>query len=472
MEPNDALHGTPETRIKRRDIFKSAGVTAGSVLFPGIAAACSSSSSDSGGGLSGTHITVATVSNPQIDYIQKLVKHFEDDTGIKVKFTSLNEIDLRKKIKQDVSLDAGKFDVVMVGQYEVPIYAKNNWITSLESYFSKMSKKNKKDYDLGDVLPVWRTALSHNGKQYALPIYGESSFLLYRKDLLKRAGLKMPDQPTWGDITKFAKRLNSGKVNGIVLRGEPGWGSNMGLFTTMINTFGGRWYDEDWKPQLTSSEVKAATDKYSMLINKYGQSGASSDSFPECENLFTSGKGALWYDATSAASYVANPKKSKVADKVGFAPAPKGVTDHGKAWLWTWSLAIEAASKEKEAAFEFIKWATSKEVVDLIGKKYGWANTLGGTRASTYKSTKYGKQPWADLELDAIKAADFKHPTKQSVPYEGIQYLNIPEWSSLGDNVGRYLAQTISGKSSVSKFQDDAQKEALKVSKQGKYFKG
>ena len=459
-------------KFTRGQLLKLGGMVAvGSTAAPLLSACGGNNSSGGKKDLKGSKVTVATVSNSQMEDMQKLSGDFTKQTGIKVKFLTLPENNLRQKITQDVAMNGGAFDLVMISNYETPFYAQNKWILSLEPFFSKMKSKEKNTYDLGDILKVWKTSLSYKNARYSLPFYGESSMLFYRKDLFKKAGLTMPDNPTWDQVTGFAKKLNSGNVHGIILRGQPGWGANMAPFDTFINTYGGRWYDMNWKPQLDSPEVKKAAESYSTLASKYGQPGITSDNFPECESAFSSGNGAMWYDATSASGYLADPKSSKVSDSVGFTHAPTAVTPKGSHWLYSWALGIESASKNPDAAFEFLKWATSKHYLDLVGKKLGWERVPPGTRTYSYKSTPYGKKPWANLELDSINNADPDHPTKDPVPYTGIQFVGIPEFTDLGDNVGRTLASLLAGKISVDQFAKQANQAALQTAKQGKYLK-
>ncbi len=423
--------------------------------------------------LAGSTVTVATVSNSQMTDMEGLVGDFTRKTGIKVRFLTLPENNLRQKVTQDVAMNAGDFDIVTIGSYDVPIWARYRWIVPLDQFFSRMSSQERDKYDLGDVLKPIRALLSRKGQIFAIPFYAESSMLFYRKDLFKKAGLKMPEHPTWDQVSRFAKKLNgSGNgVHGIILRGEPGWGANMAPFDTFINTYGGRWFNMNWEPQLTSPQVKKAAQVYTTLVRKYGQPGATSDNFPECETAFAGGKGAIWYDATSAAGYISDPKSSDVADKVGFAYGPTAVTPHGAHWLWSWALAIESSSRNKDAAFEFIKWATSKQYLDLVGRKLGWERVPPGTRYYTYQSTPYRNKPWAGIEIKSINKADPTHPTKDPVPYTGIQYVEIPEFQDFGDAVGRYLAALLAGSISVDRFAQESQQEVLAAIKQGGYLK-
>ena len=459
-----------DRKYTRAEVLKLGGmIAAGSSALP-LFSACGSASGSKG--MAGTTLTVATVSNSQMEDMQSLVGDFTDKTGIKVKFQFLPENDLRQKVTQDVAMRAGNFDIVTIGSYDAPFWGRYKWLEPLDSFFSRMKKSERESYDFEDLLKPIRTTLSRKGQIFALPFYAESSMMFYRKDLFQKAGIKMPERPKWDQITGFAKKLNeSNKVSGIILRGLPGWGANMAPFDTFLNTYGGRWFDMKWRPQLDTPEVKDAIQAYSTLGRKYGQNGITSDNFPECENAFASGNGAMWYDATSAAGYLSDPKTSKVADKLGFAYGPTAATQHGAHWLWSWALGVESSSRKKDAAFEFLKWATSKEYINLVGKELGWVRVPPGTRRSTYKDTKYKQNSWAEIEINSIEGATPEQPTKKPVPYTGVQYVGIPEFQQLGDEVGRMLAGVLAGQKDVEAMAQQAQQAALQVAKQGQYLK-
>src|SRR5438552_3131432 len=164
-----------------------------------------------------------------------------------------------------------------------------------------MSATDKSNYNYDDLLKPVMSSLSYQGHPYSLPFYGESSMLMYNKQIFAQHHLTMPLHPTWDQITELAKQLNdpANGVTGILLRGASGWGMNMAVLDTMINTYGGRWFDSDWKPQLSTPAVQQAVTTYATLLQKYGEPGASTSGWQECVNLMTQGKGAMFYDATS-----------------------------------------------------------------------------------------------------------------------------------------------------------------------------
>ena len=330
------------------------------------------------------------------------------------------------------------------------------------------------DYDLEDVLKPVRDGLSHDGKLYAMPFVGESSFTYYRKDLFDKAGLKMPDKPTYAEIARFARALHdpAGGVYGIALRGKPGWGENMGLITTLVNTHGGRWFDENWRPHLDSPEWKRAITFYVDLLKRNGPPGSSSNGYNECRALFANGQAAMWIDATSAAGFLADLSQSKVADKVAYAEAPSAGFQNGKKWLWSWALAIPVSSKHQDEARRFVRWATSKEYIKLVADERGWGLVPPGTRKSTYERPEYLRAaPFAPLVLEAILAADPNHPTTMPVPYQGIQFVGIPEYPVIGTQVGQQMSSALVGSTTVEEALAAAQSATARTVRRAGYPK-
>jgi sorbitol/mannitol transport system substrate-binding protein len=397
-------------------------------------------------------LTIATVNNGDMIRMQKLTDDFtKANPDIQLQWVTLEENVLREKVTTDISTKGGQYDIITIGTYEVPIWVKQNWLVSLDNLGA--------DYDVNDLLPPIRNGLSVDGKLYAAPFYGESSMVMYRKDLMDKAGLKMPDAPTWDFIRQAADKMTdrANGINGICLRGKAGWGENMAFLTAMSNSFGARWFDEKWNAQFDQPEWKNTLQFYVDMMKADGPDGASNNGFNENLALFQQGKCGMWIDATVAASFVTDPKASTVADKVGFALAPdNGLGKRGN-WLWSWALAIPASSTKVDAAERFIAWATGKHYLDLVANQDGWANVPPGTRTSLYANPDYQKAaPFAKMTLDSINAADPTHPTVKPVPYVGVQFVAIPEFEGLGTDIGQIFSAALAGQSSV----DDALKQA------------
>ncbi|MGW1400349.1 ABC transporter substrate-binding protein [Streptomyces sp. NPDC002405] len=439
-----------QSRRSPRTLFAVAA--AGALIAP--LAACSGAGGSGSAGESS--VNVLMVNNPQMVELQKLTAaHFTKDTGIKVNFTVLPENDVRDKISQDFANQAGQYDVATLSNYEIPIYAKNGWLHPLDAYVEKDTA-----FDQADILPPMTRALTaEDGKLYGEPFYGESSFLMYRKDVLERAGLTMPDKPTWKQVADLAAKIDGSGMKGICLRGLPGWGEVMAPLTTVVNTFGGTWFDKDWTARLDSKEFKEATQFYVDLVRKHGEAGAAQSGYAECLNNMTQGKTAMWYDATAGAGSL-EADGSPVQGKIGYAPAPVEKTE-GSGWLYTWAWGIQKASKNSENAWKFISWASSKDYEKLAGEKAGWSNVPAGKRASTYDIPQYRKEAaaFADVTRDAIANAKPEDPGVQPRPAPGIQFVGIPEFTDLGTKVSQEISSAIAGRQSV----DSALKKAQKL---------
>jgi sorbitol/mannitol transport system substrate-binding protein len=414
------------------------------------------------GGSGGSHsINVLMVNNPQMVDLQKLTAaNFTKSTGIKVNFTVLPEDDVRDKITQDFSSQAGQYDVATISNYETPIYAKNGWLAPLTA-----EAKADTSFDQGDILPAMQKSLTYDGQIYAEPFYGESSFLMYRKDVFAAKGLTMPANPTWAQVADLAAKADGAQsgMKGICLRGQPGWGEMIAPLTTVVNTMGGTWFDKDWKAEVDSPAFTKATKFYVDLVRKHGEAGAAQSGFTECLNDLEQSKVAMWYDATSAAGSL-EASGSPVAGKIGYVPAPVDQTK-SSGWLYTWAWGVEKASNHQSDAWKFISWASGKGYENLVGTKLGWSRVPAGKRTSTYSNPAYVKASaaFAKPTLTALEAADPDNPGVQPRPAPGIQFVGIPEFTDLGTQVSQQISSAIAGHTSVDSALKASQSLAEKV---------
>jgi sorbitol/mannitol transport system substrate-binding protein len=408
-------------------------------------------------------INVLMVGNPQMVDIEKLTKDtFTKETGIEVNYTILPENELRDKVTQDIATQAGQYDVATIGAYEVPIWSENDWLHELDSYADA-----DEDFDKDDLLdPIVESMSGEDGKLYALPFYGESSFLMYRKDVLEKEGITMPERPTWTEVADIAAQVDGAQpgMKGICLRGLPGWGEMFAPLTTVVNTFGGTWFTEDWQPEVNSPEFSEAVNFYVDLVKEHGEPGAAQAGFTECLNAMSQGKVAMWYDATSAAGSLEDPEVSNVAGKIGYAYAPVEETESA-GWLWAWSWAMPKTTQNSDAAAEFMLWASSKEYEQLVGEELGWSRVPAGKRESTYEIPEYQEAAGAfgPMTLSSIEGANPTDPGVQPRPTVGIQFVAIPEFQDLGTKVAQDIAAAMTGSGTVDEALDKGQQLAEEV---------
>ncbi|MER5857463.1 sugar ABC transporter substrate-binding protein [Streptomyces sp900105245] len=450
------------TPSRRRPRATLATAAAGTLLAP-LISGCWAGAGGTGSG--GDSLNVLMVNNPQMTELQKLTAaHFTKETGIKVNFTVLPENDVRDKISQDFANQAGQYDVATLSNYEIPIYARNGWLHAMNGYVAADPA-----YDERDVLKPMRQSLTgDDGKLYGQPFYGESSFLMYRKDVFAAKGLTMPAHPTWRQVAALAAEADGARpgMKGICLRGLPGWGELMAPLTTVVNTFGGTWFDKDWKARLDSPAFEKATNFYVGLVREHGESGAAQAGFAECLNNMTQGKVAMWYDATSAAGLL-EADGSPVRGKLGYAPAPVQET-RSSGWLYTWAWGIQHASRNPDKAWKFVSWASGKGYEQLVGDTGGWSNVPAGKRASTYERAAYRKDAAAFQEMtrEAIESARPDNPGVQPRPAPGIQFVGIPEFTDLGTKVSQEISAAIAGRQSVGTALKKSQALAERISEE------
>jgi sorbitol/mannitol transport system substrate-binding protein len=419
-------------------------------------------------------LTIASVNNGPMVTMSELSGEFTKQTGIKVNYVMLTENDIRSKIQQDVAVGGGQFDLVTLGTNDIGTYLDSGWTVALQPMFDAMSAEDKEWYDFDDLIKANIPAYSSATKGLAaIPLYGESTMIMYRKDLFDKAGLTMPEEPTWEQIYGLAKQLHdpTNNVVGMALRGKPGYGENMYVFGTILYAYGAQWFDTNWQPQLQTNEMRAAWEFYKKLQNECGAKDVTSNGYTETLNLMASGNGAIYYDATVSAA-VFEAENSPIKGKVGYAMSPSGPGKGNTQTIGGWGLAITASCKNKDAAFKYLTWVTSKDYVQLVADRDGWISVPSGARTSTYTNPNYkAVASFADITLKSLSGASFDKPAVNPVPYTGNSLPNIPEYASIGEQVGQILADYISGGKSLDDALAESQRIAEQAMREGGYLK-
>ncbi len=404
-----------------------------------------------------TELTIAIVNNGHMINMQKVAEAYTADTGVTLNWVSLEEGVLREQVTSDTATGGGQYDIINIGMQEAPIWGAAGWIEPLE--FGA-------EYDVDDMLPAMRNGLSHEGTLYAAPFYGESSMVMYRKDLTEAAGVTIADNDSWDNVKAAAAAMHDpdNGVYGACLRGKPGWGDNMAFVTTVVNSFGGAWFDADMRPALESDEWKAAINFYVDLLGNYGPPGSEGNSFNEILALYNEDKCGMWIDATIAASFLEN-------DNVAYAQSPNAGNPVGANWLWAWAMAVPTGSPNSEAAHDFIEWATSKAYIQAVGNHpdFGWGSVPTGTRKSTYDIPEFqAVAGFAEAELAAINSAA---PEATDIkPYVGVQFVSIPEFPEVGTAFGQEMAAALSGDKTVEEALAAAQAAADAIMSEAGYY--
>jgi sorbitol/mannitol transport system substrate-binding protein len=411
-------------------------------LFAGVQLFAGGSSEGAAGGP--VEVNIALANNPLSQALAEFTQEFYEAEGVTVNVAVLPENDLRQRLTTEASTGGTTYDMFYFGPYEAITWARNGWLENLEPYFDKMTAEQKEWYDRDDLIQGMVDSVSLDGDAYALPFYGESSFIMYNQELFDNAGVTMPEQPTWDQIYDLAVAIHD-PANGIVgmtMRGAPGWGMSGAPFVTMVNAFGGRFYDMDWNATVDTPEQRAAWRMYKNILVDAGQEDILAYTYNECIALMQSGKAGIYYDATSIAPPLESAESS-IQGKVGYALPPTQVKKTNTAWLWNWSMGINPNSTQakKDALFNYMLWATSKEYIELtLREDPTGSSTPPANRSSTYLNPAYADVPYAEMTLRTLEAMDFTDPTVDPVPYVGLQYIAIPEFADAGTKMTEWLA--------------------------------
>lgn len=304
----------------------------------------------------GTQLRVVFANHPWSDAIKKELPDFEAKTGIKVNAESYFEDQLTQKLTVELTSGSTTIDAFMFRPLqEGKLFAQNGWLNDIGSYTQK-----DKDFDVTDFNKGAIGTVTMNNKLYGVPLITEREILYYRKDILQQNNLPVPK--TLDELVADAKKLNNPDkgMYGFVARGQRS--PAVTQLSSFLYSFGGD-FDKDGKATVNTPEAIKAYQTYGDLLRLSGPPGTLNMSWPQAFAVFQQGKAAFLTDADSLYSNLTNPSKSTVSDKVGFARFPAGPAGAKNYNVTSWALAMNAKSKNQDAAWEFIKWASSKEMV-------------------------------------------------------------------------------------------------------------
>ncbi|GHV47128.1 maltose ABC transporter substrate-binding protein [Spirochaetia bacterium] len=420
-------------------------------------------------------VNVALANNYVSQQLAKIAQAEYKVEGVTVNLSVLPENDLRQRLTTEASTGGTTYDIFYIGPYEAQTWAKNGWLENLDPFFDKLTAAEKTWYDRADLIKGMLDSVSLSGKPYGIPFYGEASFVMYNKELFAAKGLTMPDEPSWDQIYDLAKKIHdpASGVVGFTMRGTPGWGMSGAPFVTMVNAFGGKFFDMNWNATVDTPEQRGAWSMYKKILREAGQTDILSYTYNECIGLMQSGKCGIYYDATSLAPPLED-NTSAVKGKIGYVAAPHGKLQKNTAWLWNWTMGInpKTTAAKKEAAFKFMLWATSKDYVQLAYKYDPTGSAIPpAARSSTYKLPFYASVPYASPTLKVLENMDFTKPTLDPVPYVGLQYIAIPEFADAGDIMTRNLADYVVDNITLDEAIRRTQAVFEQVAKDGNYKK-
>ncbi len=381
--------------------------------------------------------------------IESLLPEFEKLTGIKVQYETYTEDQYRQKVLLELGAGTGGLDAFYTFAAQEGLkFWRSGWYEPLDAYL-KNPKLTDPAFDLGDISKVAVQGNLYDGKLSSLPIQQNTTMLYYRRDLLDKLKLKVPQN--FAELEETAKKLNnveeSGqKAVGIVLRGKKAAATSQ--WAPFLLSMGGSWLGKDGKPAINSPEAVQAFDLYGRLLKNYGPPGAVNYHWYEAVSLFVQGKAAMFIDVNARIFYFEDPAKSQVVGKVGYALFPMGPAAQ-RPTMEVASMAISSKSRKKEAAYLFIQWTAGKDVALKMLQK-----GVPVPRASAWKDPRFLNEQkhkdWIEASLKSLEIAS----TDYNPPVVAV--------SEVRDAVGEVIVSSILGEN-VKAAADKAAVEMWKI---------
>ena len=316
--------------------------------------------------------------HPWIDEMVKFFPEFEDLTGMKVKHEVLPEVQGRQKLTVEMTAGSGGVDVWHASMHvEKRRFWKSGWFQPLNAFLENKSL-TAPDYDWADMTGGAIAAVTQPDKTIsALPTFVDPFVLFYRKDLFEQRGWKAPK--TMAELEDQAQKLHKPpSMYGFVARGLKN--ANATPWAYVIYAMGADYLTPDRKSAINTPAWVKSMEWYSGMLRRFAPPGVVNFNWYECSSAFMQGQVGIYYDGVNFANQFEDKEKSKIAGKVGYAALPAGPAAHF-APTFTNAMAVSAQSRNKEAAYLLIQWATTKQMCARellagvgVGRVSPWSN--------------------------------------------------------------------------------------------------
>ena len=386
-------------------------------------------------------ITVQMQDHTATRVLQQLLPWFEAKSGVKVNLVIMPFSAMREKQLIELTSGNSTYDVIGLDYRDVAAYGEAGWMVDLYKFIN--SKDADPALDMADFLPTAVEGLKWKGKLNGFPFYVESTMLMYRKDLYAKLGLKVPE--TWDELYQNALKLNhetngTRDFYGVTIRGRRAVGYNDYIWNGLLKSYGGSYFDKNWKPIFNSDAGVTALEMYVKLLKDAGPLDAATQGYEEVMQTMMQGKTAQVIDATMLGAWLEDPKQSKVVGLNGWAMVPKGTVRRGNSFFLQ-GVGVPKFSKNQLAAYKFIEWATSKDLQKVQIDKGAYL-----TRSSIINSEEFRNAwPFADIMLKSLADSDLN--------YTPI----LPEWSQVADQVSIAVSSALIGEKTPKQALDEAQ---------------
>jgi len=403
----------------------------------------------------GTTITAAFGTHPSTDAFKKMVNDFTSKTGITVQWDIMEDAALHNKQLLEFTGHSGAYDVLMMDGFWISEYVPKGVVLPLDDLLAD-PEQTPAWFEYEDILPAFRNGLGkYLGKVYGIPTAGESRFLAYRKDLFEKYNQKVPT--TLDEMLQVAQFFTGKEpgLYGMAFRAQRGIYFGSGWLTLVYN-FGDGFIDQhNWTSRMSQPDVAQSLDYFVELL-KTCPPDVLNYTHEEATSAFVSGKTAMWYDATALVPWLEDPERSQIVGKIGYAPPPPGPAGDGGV-LAGWNMALSADTENKEAAWAFIVYMTSK----ANAKTY---IAYGGvpSRTSSLKDPEFqAENPSAEAQLGAFAASD-------ALVQRGLSWIpQTPVIIKALDRIGYYGSAVAAGEMQTTEAMQQADEEVKAILAEG-----
>jgi len=405
--------------------------------------------------LKGETINILVTNAHYFNKFRAITPEFTKLTGIQVKFDVVPPREMREKAILDLSMKTGIYCSHTADPMYLPLYVANGWIEPMDKYIDNKEITDKEWFQLEDIIPLWREADTVNGKLYAMPVEGEVTILVYRKDIFEKLGLK--PATTLEELKENTKKVHNYEKNlaGIAIRGFRGAGQNMYIWPSLFKSWGGDWFDNENNSLVDSNAGVEALKYYVEMLKNYGPAGVENWNWPEIMEAFAGGNVAQFLDSNSTASVLENSQKSKVAGKVGYARWPKGPSGKRVASIWNWAMPINSfiSDQKKQATWLYIQWLASKktQMDSAIYKESADAVLRTGVnRFSIWESQEYRKALGFEKNYFDVVLESLQYDTDAN------WRPRLPQWPDIGETMAIAIQSALVGQKTPQQALKDA----------------
>lgn len=396
--------------------------------------------------------------------IKTILPAFQEQTGIKVNFELLGTLDNLQKQQFELSTGSSAFDVYQIPPFNRPAYQKSEWMAPLDPFLAD-PKLTPAAYDFKDFFPISVAQGVYEGKRYDLPIFSATILLYWRRDIFEKAGLKKPPA-TFDEMMETCRILRERvpDIAPIGLRGAAGVEGNLWPFPILLYAEGGKFFRDfprDMRPALSDPKTVKSVEMWAKLVRDYGFPGAVNATHEEVIVAMQQGRVAMVMDGHPLANLFLSKDKSQAYGKTGIAPVPGGPAGRFPAFA-EHGIGMAKNARNKPAAWEFIKWATSKSVMLDLALRTPY---VASPRRSTVDNADFRKKN--DLADGAYLPAVRQMLEERSPVYTP----PIPEWGEVGDAISNAISRATIGRQSAADAMRQADGEVERILKQAGYLK-